>query len=182
MAISFHEFSHGYMSYLMGDPTPKSSGRLTLNPLANFDLIGTLCLLFFGFGWAKPVSINPNYYKNKKIGTALVAMAGPFSNFLLAFICAFLIKIINPSGILLTFLYRLISVNVGLGVFNLIPVPPLDGSKLLALVLPNNLYWKFMEISRYSMFILMIILYTGILNPILNIGYNLVFNFINLIL
>lgn len=158
----------------MGDPTPKKDGRLTLNPLANFDLIGTLCLLFFGFGWAKPVEINPYYYKNKKLGTAIVSLAGPVSNFLLAFIGMVLLKI-GGNTILTQFILALISVNIGLGVFNLIPIPPLDGSKLLAIVLPKNLYWKFMEFSRYSMFILMIVLYTGILSPVLNKGTNFVF-------
>lgn len=179
LAIVLHEMAHGYASHFLGDPNPKSAGRLSLNPLNHLDPIGTLCLFFFGFGWAKPVGINSRYYKNEKLGICLVALAGPITNFIIACVSALLLNFI-PNGILASFLYILMSINIGLGCFNLIPLPPLDGSKILAAVLPDKLYWKYMSIERYSMIILMIVLYTGILNPVLNVLYSLAYSLVSL--
>ena len=179
IAIVFHEMAHGYASHLLGYPTPESSGRLSVNPLNHLDPIGTLCLFFFGFGWAKPVGINSRYYKNEKLGTCIVALAGPLMNFAIACLCAFLLNFIT-NDLLGSFLYILLSINIGLGCFNLVPFPPLDGSKVLATILPDKPYWQFMSIERYSMFILMIALYTGILNPVLNILYDLAFKLVSL--
>ena len=179
LAIVLHEMAHGYASHWLGDPTPKGSGRLSPNPLNHLDPIGTLCLFFFGFGWAKPVGINSRYYKNEKEGTCIVALAGPATNFIIACLSAFLLNFFN-AGLIGQFLYILLSINIGLGCFNLIPLPPLDGSKILATVLPDNLYWKFMSIERYSMIILMLVLYTGVLSPVLNIFYSVAYRLVSL--
>lgn len=170
IALVLHELAHAYVSYKLGDPTPKAQGRLTLNPAAHLDLFGTICLFFFGFGWAKPVSINYNYYKNVKQGTTLVSLAGPFMNFIIAIIAGICLRIVIPTGHVgfINFFNTLMSINVGLGVFNLIPFPPLDGSKVVAAVLPNHLYDKWMMIEQYGMFILMALLFTGILDPFLS--------------
>ena len=176
IALVLHELAHGFVSYKLGDPTPKAEGRLTLNPLAHLDPIGTLCLLVFGFGWAKPVMIDYRHYKNKKLGTALVSLAGPCMNFLIAFVAVIGLKlcVIFNFEVLINFLYILFAINVGLGVFNLIPFPPLDGSKIVAAVLPSNLYDKWMYIERYGMFILLALLYLDILTPVLSVAITLV--------
>lgn len=180
IAMVLHELSHAYVSYRLGDPTPKQTGRLTLNPLKHLDPIGSICLLVLGFGWAKPVQINPNYYKNPKIGTLWVSLAGPAMNFLLAFIgslgVSLIYKITGDSISFQTeagyraflyifrFLYYFMLINIGLGVFNLIPFPPLDGSKVLATILPDRLYYTWMRYERYGQFILMVLLYAGLLS------------------
>lgn len=181
ISLAFHELAHGFVSHKLGDPTPKREGRLTLNPFAHMDLFGTLCLLFLGFGWAKPVQINPQYYKNKKLGTVLVSLAGPCSNFIQAFIGLLLIKILPLVGISY-FLSVFVTINISLGVFNLIPIPPLDGSKILYSVLPEDLYFKYMRYEQYGMFILMALLITNVLTPILTIGVSSVYSLFNLIL
>ena len=182
VALVLHELAHGFVSYKLGDETPKREGRLTLNPMVHLDLFGTICLLFFHFGWAKPVQINPYNYKNKKLGTVLVSLAGPFTNFLIALLGMFLLRLGSSlPTILVSFLYSLISINVGLGVFNLIPLPPLDGSKVLAAVLPQDLYMKYMSIEQYGIIILMVILATGVLSPFLNILYSGAYNVLSLI-
>lgn len=171
IAISLHEAAHGLMSYKLGDPTPKKDGRLSLNPLKHFDPMGTLCLVFFHFGWAKPVMVNPRYYKNKKVGMVLVALAGPFMNFLIAFLSLFTIALISeitlingPLIYLFVFLMYLAIINIGLGVFNLVPVPPLDGSKVLGAILPSDKYFKYMQYEQYGMIVLVLLLFAGILD------------------
>ena len=139
IAIMLHEIAHGLVSYWLGDPTPKRQGRLSLNPLKHLDPVGTICLILFHVGWAKPVVVNPDYYKKRKLGMALVALAGPLTNFIVAIvsmiIIGFILKFANSSlaifDIINTFLLILAIINIGLGVFNLIPIPPLDGSKIL---------------------------------------------------
>lgn len=167
IAVSLHEFAHGYVSYKLGDPTPKVIGRLSLNPLAHLDPVGTLCLLFFRFGWAKPVQVNPYYYKDKRKGMALVGLAGPTMNFLLALICAFAIEIIlkitgGYGGDVILFIFNLLNytyiINIGLGVFNLIPFPPLDGAKIIGALLPEEKYFKFMKYERYGQLIIFALL------------------------
>lgn len=173
IAITAHEFSHGLVSYWLGDPTPKKDGRLSLNPLHHLDLIGTICLLVFRFGWAKPVMVNPQYYKRPKQGMALTALAGPFMNFLLAFL--FLGAYVGlyrlgegqSEGVLgyLTLLAQYTAImNIGLGVFNLIPLPPLDGSKILGAILPQRIYFQIMRYERYGGLLMIVLLYTGILS------------------
>ncbi len=176
IAMVFHELAHGYVSYKLGDETPKRDGRLTLNPMVHLDLFGTIMLFLFHFGWAKPVQINPYYYKNKKLGTVVVSLAGPFTNFIIAFVGMLLLRLntLLPM-IIVEFLYSLITINIGLGVFNLIPIPPLDGSKVLAAVLPQDLYMKYMSIEQYGFIILIVILSTGVLSPFLNILFTYVY-------
>ncbi len=178
IAISMHEFAHGYVSYRLGDPTPKHMGRLSVNPLAHLDPVGTICLLIFHFGWAKPVGVNPYYYKDRKRGMVMVALAGPIMNFFIAFISIFAMGLIlkvteGYAGTFIrytfNFLNYLFIINIGLGAFNLIPVPPLDGSKVLGAVLPSDKYFKYMQYERYGTLILMGLLYLGILDVPLTI-------------
>lgn len=171
IAISLHEAAHGLMSYKLGDPTPKKDGRLSLNPLKHFDPMGTLCLILFHFGWAKPVSVNPYYYKNKKLGMVLVALAGPAMNFLIAFLSIFTMTLMTKLNILNNFsiylyffLIYLATINIGLGIFNLVPVPPLDGSKVLGAILPSDKYFKYMQYEQYGMVIIVLLLFAGILD------------------
>ena len=171
--------AHGYMSYWLGDSTAKQAGRLSINPLNHLDPVGTICLFLFHFGWAKPVPIDSSYYKNEKLGVCLVAMAGPLMNFILALIATLLLNITN-SVYIISFLQCFIGINVGLMTFNLIPIPPLDGSKILAIVLPHSIYEKVLGVQQYSVFFLMLILYTGILNPVLSYLQNGVLNILSL--
>ncbi|MEG0290674.1 MAG: site-2 protease family protein, partial [Erysipelotrichaceae bacterium] len=137
IALTLHELAHGFVSYKLGDPTPKQEGRLSLNPFAHLDPFGTLCLIVFGFGWAKPVMVNPNYYKNPKVGMVLTAIAGPLTNFLIAFVFLLLDVLMIRFNLAYSnsfsfYIYNLLlvtsQISIGLGVFNLIPIPPLDGS------------------------------------------------------
>jgi len=171
LSLTFHEFSHGWMAYKLGDPTAKEAGRLSLNPLVHLDPLGTIAMLLLRFGWAKPVPVNPMYFKNRKRDMAITAAAGPVSNLLLAFICLFFFYITvffwpqgKPSNMLQTFFIIMVSLNVGLAVFNLLPISPLDGSKILYAVLPNSTYFKIMRYERYFMPVLFILLWTGLLS------------------
>ncbi len=174
LALSMHEFAHGYAAYKMGDNTAKYDGRLSLNPFDHMDPIGTLCLLFFRFGWAKPVRINPYNFKNQRAGIIVVSLAGPFMNFILALISAIIAEIVARymvySNIAL-FLYQVFyiseAINIGLMVFNLIPIPPLDGSKILLEFLPYRYREYFYRVEKYSFIILILLCYSGFLNPIL---------------
>ncbi len=166
IAIMFHELAHGFVSYWFGDPTPKRQGRLSLNPVKHLDLVGTLCLIFFHVGWAKPVVINPDYYKHKKLGIAIVSLAGPLANFIIAFIAmillGFILKFANTTSTLSTisinFLLILAMINIGLGIFNLIPIPPLDGSKILGSLLKGEAYEQYMKYQQYGFIILLLLL------------------------
>lgn len=168
LAISAHEFAHGYVSYRLGDPTPKRDGRLTLNPLAHLDPWGTLCLILFRMGWARPVRINPAYYKDRKKGTILVSMAGPCMNYLLAFagllVYGLFYKVGSGLGI---WFYYFAVINVGLGTFNLIPIPPLDGSNVLSECFPGVRTF-YCRIRRFTMSLLFVCLFVGILRIPLN--------------
>ncbi len=173
LAITVHECAHGYVAYLLGDRTAKMYGRLTLNPLHHMDIMGVLCMVLFGFGWAKPVPVNPQYFKNPKGGMSLVGLAGPLSNFLMAAIFSvlygLLARFFPTSGSFVVEIFsNLLAVgimlNIGLGIFNLIPIPPLDGSKILAYFLPNRWYYKLMEYERYAMPVLILLLFLGILD------------------
>lgn len=193
IALTLHEFAHGWVSDKLGDPTPRRTGRLSLNPLHHLDPLGTLSLFLFRFGWAKPVMVNPTYYQNKKQGMVNVALAGPMMNFILAFISIFayygIVKLLRLNIIpieiswisaifnyLLEFLPYLLSYNLGLGIFNLIPIPPLDGSKFLNALFPEHLYFSIMRYERYFAPILIILLYTGILDIPLSFINNAVFD------
>ena len=183
LSLSFHECAHGFAAYKMGDPTAKYMGRLTLNPTKHLDPLGTLCMFLFGFGWAKPVPVNTRRFTHAKRGMAITAIAGPLSNVLLAFIGAILYSILyvvcvyNPSiimgdntfltnfiTVLSTFLAMFHSLNLSLAVFNLLPIPPLDGSRIFFVLLPNELYFKVMKYEHIIQMILMVALFAGLLN------------------
>lgn len=169
IAISFHEYAHARVSYSLGDPTPKWRGRLSLNPLVHLDPIGLIMLWLFRFGWAKPVEINPSYYKEPKKGTILVSLAGPMANLILAFIAMIILKLdILRIGVLDSFIYILFLYNLTLVVFNLIPIPPLDGSKILAGLLPARQAYEFSKLEAYGPFVLILLVYFGLLGKILN--------------
>ncbi len=166
IAITVHEFAHAYAAYRMGDPTAANQGRLSLNPLHHLDPIGTLMLVFFRFGWAKPVPINPYNFKEYKKGVVLVSLAGPASNIMMAFVGAILARIIFPLNIpiLVQFIFNFIYINIVLAVFNLLPVPPLDGSRLITVLIPPKYEHISMALERYGFLMLigLIIIFPGI--------------------
>ncbi len=183
VAIVGHEFAHGYVSWKLGDPTPKRDGRLSLNPLKHLDPLGTLCLILFRFGWAKPVQINMYYYKDKRKGVLMTALAGPVMNLILAFVAYLIVGfIIRVAGIYLSlapyilvrWLEYFASLNIGLGIFNLIPIPPLDGSKVFGMLLHNDPEALTRRISRISYLIIAVLAVTGILSVPVNIAGNFV--------
>lgn len=161
LCLTIHETCHGLAAYALGDPTAKSMHRLSLNPLRHIDWIG-LCMMFFcGFGWAKPVPVDPRYFRKPKQGMALTALAGPVSNLLLALLlllCSRLIYDFAPYSdlwnLVFGFLLDTAVLSIGLGVFNLVPIPPLDGSKVLAAFLPDRTYFQLMRYERYGMLLL----------------------------
>ena len=165
IALTIHEYAHGAVSYSLGDPTPKLQGRLTMNPLAHLDPMGTLMLILFKFGWAKPVQIDASYYKNPKTDMMKVAFAGPGSNLVLGFFGIFFRILFSRLGLLTpgvdTFFTWLIMYNVFFAFFNLIPVPPLDGSKILGSILSPKARYEYNKIAPYSMYILIAIIFTG---------------------
>ncbi|MDC0336549.1 site-2 protease family protein [Pseudodesulfovibrio sp.] len=173
IALVCHEVAHGYVAYLLGDPTAKSQGRLTLNPLRHLDPLGTLAFFFVQFGWAKPVPVNMGYFKNPRQGMLLTAIAGPGTNFILAAVFAMGIHIMSgmefmPGSLtekIIVPLYLIcqagVFVNLILGVFNLIPIPPLDGSNVLAYFLPPKMAHKYMSLSRYGFVILIGVIILG---------------------
>lgn len=173
-AITIHEASHAFLAYRLGDPTAKLAGRLTLNPASHLDPIGTLALLLVGFGWGKPTPFDPFNLRNIKRDSALISVAGAFSNFLLAILLAIPYLAAYFTGNLnltLVGVYQIISIviwlNLILGVFNLIPVAPLDGFKVLAGLLPQDWYHDFMQTEKYGIFILLLLLVSGAVGRIL---------------
>ncbi|NLW22458.1 MAG: site-2 protease family protein [Tissierellia bacterium] len=184
VAIVIHEFSHGYAAYLLGDDTAKKSGRLSLNPLKHIDLMGFIFLILFRFGWAKPVPINTTNFKNRKIGTIAVSLAGPLSNFLLAIIIGFIIsKGIIKNYLIFQVMLIMLWYNMMLGIFNLLPFPPLDGSKVLASLLPSKYEYFFYKNERYLYFILILLVATNtidkILSPLIDISLNILLKIIS---
>jgi Zn-dependent protease len=185
VAFVIHEMCHGYAAFLFGDPTAKYQGRLSFNPMVHIDPIGGAVLLLSAlfspivFGWAKPVSVNPYNFRNPRQDMAWVAFAGPLSNFTLAALAGLLLKFhivtVNAPFNLVMLVFTFILVNIGLGIFNMIPFPPLDGSKIIYGLLPSDLAYKLMEFEqRYAMilpFVLMILIMSRLLDPILTVPF-----------
>ena len=193
LTLSVHETAHGYVANKLGDPTASSLGRLSLNPLKHFEPMGFLMMILVGYGWAKPVPINTRYFKKPKRDMAICAAAGPISNLLLAILFAGLYKIFTLvivhvpitsmqvyNIILLTelFFYTAISINVTFAVFNLIPIPPFDGSRIILTFLPSDLYFKIQRYERYIMIGFFVLLLTNVLDPVLNLAFDSVTNLI----
>ena len=175
-SLCFHEFSHGYIAYKLGDHTAARNGRLTLNPLAHLDPIGSLMILFVGFGWAKPVPVNPVNFSNPRVDMMKVAFAGPASNLILAFTGGLIMRLVNIVGLLqsemfIQTLYYFIFINISLAVFNMIPVAPLDGSQIFGNMISKNypeLAWK---LQMYGPKILMGIILIGMVTPFSVLGF-----------
>ena len=192
-ALSLHETAHGFVASRLGDPTAKNLGRLTLNPLKHLDPIGFICMLLFGFGWAHPVPINSRYFKKPRRDIALTSIAGPVSN-LLAAVCFALfygiaLLLLNVVAVkvgfpnektemlaehFLIFLYYGISLNVTLAVFNLLPIPPLDGSRIVSAFLPQRLAYFYLKYERIISIVLMVLLLLGVISPVISIATNLI--------
>ena len=184
IAIIFHEVAHGYTAYKLGDPTAKQAGRLTLNPIAHIDPIGFLSMLIFRFGWAKPVPINSMYFKNRKIDTILVSIAGPISNFIIAIIAGLIVSSgVIKNNIIIEMLIITLWYNIMLGVFNLLPFPPLDGSKILASLLPTKYEYMFYKYEKPLHLILIFLIITNsidkMLSPLINMSLNLILRIIS---
>ena len=188
VALMFHELAHGWVSMKLGDPTPKYQGRMTLNPLAHLDPVGTLLMILTGFGWAKPVEINPRYYKDPKKGMALTALAGPITNFLLAVVAMLIYGVIFviylKTGIFADsmsnigyILMRFVMLNLCFMVFNFIPIPPLDGSRILGVFLSNRAYFKLQQYERYSFIAIILLSATGAFDSIIGTGVGVVFDY-----
>lgn len=181
VAIIFHELAHGLTAYWLGDPTAKNAGRLTLNPIKHIDPVGFLFMLIFRFGWAKAVPINPSYFKNRKRDTILVSIAGVTTNFVIAIITgAVLVYAPIRNEILAQMLVITLWYNIMLGVFNLMPFPPLDGSKVVASLLPVKLEYYFYKYEKYFYLILIFLIATRgisrILGPLVDFVYSLIIN------
>ena len=183
IALTVHEVAHGWMAYKLGDPTAKAMGRLTLNPLKHLDPIGALCMLFFHFGWAKPVPIDSRYFKKPKRDVALTALAGPVSNILMAFLGILLYSILRAifvqvgvassfgatvQQLVLYLLFYFYYLNLSLAVFNFLPVPPLDGSRIFLVFLPQKYYFGIMKYERYIQLALLLCLWLGFLDGVLS--------------
>ena len=166
LCLTVHETCHGLAAYALGDPTAKRMHRLSFNPLHHIDWLGLLAMFLCGFGWAKPVPVDMRYFKNPKAGMALTALAGPASNFLLALLAMGGMRLVSAlapvNGVVIWFFYFLMNLailSIGLGLFNLIPIPPLDGSKVLFSLLPEKAYYTLMRYERYGMVIMLLIVW-----------------------
>lgn len=174
ICVTFHEVSHGYAAYLLGDPTAKRAGRLSLNPIKHVDIIGLLCMAIAHFGWAKPVPFNPGYFKHYRRDTAITALAGPVANILLAAVFIMLHSMVgwmgyhwgwNTAGLYLEYFFWYGAIlSAGLAVFNLLPVPPLDGSKVLFSFLPQRSYSWLLRYERYGLLVMVVLIYAGVLD------------------
>ena len=183
ICLTVHETCHGLAAYALGDPTARQAHRLSLNPLRHIDWFGLLMMFLAGFGWAKPVPVNPNYFKKPKQGMALTALAGPMSNFLLALIMLLGARIFcdvaaysEANQRILDFILMVAILSIGLGLFNLVPIPPLDGSKVLFAVLPDRAYDQLMRYERYGMLVLFALVFFDVGSNALSQAISLVFD------
>ncbi len=183
ICIILHEMSHAYVAYRLGDNTAKELGRLTLNPIKHLDVFGLLAMMFIGFGWAKPVPINPRKFQNPKRGMALTALAGPVSNLLIAVVVLFiygLLVIPLSKGLvgetILQMVYRLALFSTSLAVFNILPIPPMDGSKFFFAIASDKLYFKVMRYERFGFILILILALSGKLWGPLSVAINFVFD------
>lgn len=181
--LPIHEFAHAWVATKLGDQTPRLQGRLTINPMAHISPIGALMILLVGFGYAKPVGVNARNFKDPKKGMALVALAGPASNLIMGFIAEFFailcLRLSANASMMLTaiymFFYYAAIVNIQLAVFNFLPIPPLDGSRILQLLIPSKYYFKYMQYERYIIWIVFALLFTNILTIPLSFVTGLIF-------
>lgn len=160
IASTIHEYSHGYVAFKLGDPTAKAEGRLTLNPLKHIDPIGALSMILFRFGWSKPVPINEYNFEKRELYTAITAFAGPLSNFIMATIVAVInyIFVKDPQSLIAFLLLTFATINLALGIFNLLPIPPLDGHKIVRAILPKNLRYYWEQLEKYSLLLIFILI------------------------
>ncbi len=183
-ALTIHEFGHAYAAYLLGDDTAKRSGRLTINPSRHIDVVGLIMLIIFRFGWAKPVPVNPNNFKNYRVGSFIVSLSGALGNLIGAIICAFIAKYSNMYSISLI-ASTAFSYNLWFGAFNLLPVPPLDGWGVISSFLPykyRDFEIKYENIGYLVLFVLLFTgLYSYITTPIVNLFFNIVVSVTNFI-
>ncbi len=189
LCLTVHETCHGLVAYALGDPTAKRMHRLSFNPLHHIDWVGLAAMLLVGFGWAKPVPVDMRYFKDPKKGMALTALAGPMSNFLMAALCCIPLRWLLPLVLrmdnlqsplvwLYNFLITLILMNLGLGLFNLLPIPPLDGSKVLFALLPDRAYLQLMRYERYGMLLLILLVSFDVGSDFLSKAIFAVFTFL----
>ncbi len=181
LALTLHEYAHGYVAFRLGDPTAKNAGRLTLNPISHLDPIGTIAFFFIKFGWAKPVPVNPLYFRNPRKDMLWVALAGPVTNLVLAVVSALLLRVIvfgasslPPSQLVHAVLVPLslmlvtsIWINLVLCIFNFLPIPPLDGSRILTGLLPEDLARTYSSFERYGFIIILLLAFSGLLSTII---------------
>lgn len=184
ICLIFHEVCHGVAAFFLGDPTAKRAHRLSLNPLHHIDWLGLASMVLTGVGWAKPVPVNARYFKRPKLGMAITALAGPLSNMLLSVWLLWGVRVIYDNMLLtgsdhqtlLRFMVSTAILSIGLGLFNLLPIPPLDGSKILAMFLPDRAYAFLMKYERFGMLIIMALVLAGSLSNVLTTGINVVFS------
>ncbi len=188
--LPIHEYAHARAAYALGDQTAKLQGRMTLQPTAHIDPIGALMIFLVGFGYAKPVPVNIRNFKNRKRDMALTSLAGPVSNLLMAFISLLLMNFVGYAfgsagvtivAVIYWFFFYCAMININLAVFNLIPVPPLDGSRIATAVLPDRIYYKIMQYERYIMIAVLILLFTGILSAPLSFLSGIVLKGLNFV-
>jgi len=181
LAMTFHEFAHAFVAYKMGDPTPKLQGRLTLDPLAHVDWIGFISFAVFGFGWAKPVQVNPNNFRNKRFGDILVSFAGPLANItlaLLAYLVFLILLLAMPAfpDIGSRIIHKIIWLNIVFAILNLIPIPPFDGYHILKALLKSRPYMFFMQYERYGLLVLLAFVWFGVFDVLVGIPAGFVYS------
>jgi Zn-dependent protease len=183
-SVVLHELAHGWVAWRMGDPTAKWQGRLSLNPLKHLDPIGTIMLFIFGFGWARPVPVNFQYIRDTKKGLILVSSAGILVNMILAFLAFLAFRLLSPAPgtAAATFLYYLAQINIILAAFNLIPIPPLDGSKILMGFLPERWQYSLARIEPYGFFLIIGLLFLGVLTPLVSFFRGIILTIIGILL